>query len=620
MIGNLFTPDFKADFNLDDTRLVKPAQLQLFANWLAGAPDVFIDWETNGTNVRKGARPFMLGAYSPKQGAKIVDFRLCGDHGVEAVRDGLRKRGPGQRTRSFNFGFEYKMGRALGVDIGGDPWDSMLAAFAVNELRENYGEFGAFSQKALVWHELKKDPMWAKTVKAWQMANLGHTDGGFELIPASIMVPYNAEDLELGWELSEHLRKQVNIAGLDTLVAVDSLCAVEVALIEERGIAFDEQHARSLQAQYSEGMQREYKRILNALHTPFDPNSPQKLFGLLYGQFGLPMHEDQEKAGKVDDGVLEWMMTLPQVLEDPRKAEAIDAIRNWKEFHKLKDTYLMPWLYEWQEKGILYPNLFMMGAETRRFSARNPNLQNVPGRTDLGAAVRACLTSRLGWCTYSMDESQAEYRAFAHYSRASMLIEGYTKGGRAFDIHELVSAMLGVKRKVGKNLNFGCLYGMGLDKLARELLRSKPEAKLLLDQYHARLPEIKALRKDLEQQIRRLGYVRDVFGGRRHLKVEHAFKALNTICQMTVADLMRHAMVKAGPMIRAAGGNMLLQVHDEIAFELPGDDCRAHLPVLREIRAHAMEGFREFSVPFYSDCEQWSPNFSNMVKLDLEAA
>lgn len=617
----LFMPEFKADFNTADKRLVKPEQLQAAANWLAGTPDLFIDWEANGLDPRKGHRPFMLGAFAPDKGAKVFDFRFLGEAGVRAVRDGLNSRKMGQRIRSFNWALEYKFCRSLGIEPGGEPWCAMLAAFAVNELRPEYGEFGPHTQKALTWHELKKEPVFAKTVKAWLQSNTGQTSWGYELVPGSLIVPYNAEDLEMGWELSQCMERQVKANGQEELVAVDSLCAQEVVLIEERGIQFNEARARQLSDQFSREMKHHYQRILNALGRGIDPLSHSHMMGLLYGELGVPLHEDIEKAGKVDDDVMEWALSLPEIQANPRAVEIIDAVREWKELHKLKDTYLMPWTYEWQEGGIIYPHLNMMGARTRRFSAASPNLQNVPARTDRGALIRECLTSRPGFETYCMDESQAEYRAFANYSNEKHLVDGYRTGGRAFDIHELVSKLLGVKRKFGKNINFGILYGMGIAKLARSLLRSKEEAKLLMNQYYQRLPRVKAFRREMDDYVRRFGYVRDAFGGRRHLKPDESYKAVNSICQMTVANLMREAMVRAGPIIRRHGGHMLLQVHDELDFELPGDR-RDHVPALREIREEAMEGAfrRRFTVPLVSDCERWAPDCAHAEKMELEAA
>lgn len=600
--GSLFTmADAPMRWPVEDKRLVKPDQLTLLASWLLEAPELFVDYETTGLDARKGHKPFCVGLFSPNAGAKVVDFRYLGEPGLRAVRDGLGKRPATKRTIAFNCQFETGMSRALGFELGGKLWDPMMAAFAVNELRPDYGEFGAFSQKALCWHELHVDPVQAKAVNAWRSNN---GNPSYDHVPAELMVPYQCEDVELGWKLHSALLKQVQGNYQMDLVQTDSDLGRVVSDLEARGVQLDVAKAKGLIDRFQAERKHFTKEAFTALGRPFDLGSDTALFGILYGELGFPMHADLEKKGKLDKPVLQWMMSLPQC--DDRKRHLIQAVLEVRELDVLIDTFLLPWVYQWSKDGILYPNLNMRGARTRRFSAQDPNMQNVPTRTERGAMVRECIVSRDGWSTYSLDLSQAEYRAFTHYSRDPVLTNGY-KTQRDFDIHAQVAAMLGVKRKDGKNLNFGLLYGMGKDKLARSLLRSKADAEQLLNAYYARIPGIKRLKGELEGQVRRFGYIKDVFGGRRHLSVNDAYKALNSLCQMTVGNMIRRAMVRSYPIIKRAGGYLLLQIHDELAPEFPGDG--GHEQVLDQIREQAMEAFPEFSVPTVADVQRWTPSW-----------
>lgn len=633
---SLFTPDepVTGDFAcITDKRLVQAADLPKLVNWVRDSPELMLDWETTGVKVRQGYRAFMAGFYAPDLGARIVDFRHLPEAGVAAVRDGLLARG--QRTTvAFNSGFEHSHAQALGIKMG-PMWCSLSAAYATNELRKDYGEFGKLTQKALVHHELGVVPKYAIALDTWIHANVGRSDKGgpsyYNLAPPTLMVPYCCEDLETGWQLHKKLEKQVIANGQEELVRTDSALGPIIEEMQQRGMRLNVPRAMELVGIFSAELKKSVKIMFEALGHAFDYESHQKVFGILYGELHLPMHKDQEKAGSVDDDVIAWMLTLPQVKESPRLTAFLTALDDAREFVKLKNTYLLPWIYEWMKDGILYPNLNLTVARTRRFTADNPNLQNIPVRTKWARELRKLFISRDDFTTYSMDESQAEYRAFAHYSQDPGLLAAY-RSSRKADLHKEVSDWLEVDRDtVGKHLNFGMVYGLGEDKLSRKLLRPVNETKAILAKYHKRFTGIASLKAELKIQVARYGYVRDVFGGRRHMTPDEAYKGINSICQMTVANMIRRSMVRADPLIKAAGGHLLMQVHDELVVELPGTQREApehlnephthivrkdHLATLKHIREEAMEDFPEFSVPIISSCDRWAPNWYDTESVD----
>lgn len=607
----LFEPEFVPDWPLDDERLVRNSdEVQEFVRWAREAPELFIDFETTGTKW-KTDRPFLVGA-TDGQRVRIWDFRLTELDHVAPLKASLGARTG--LTVATHIAFEASMCRAMGFKLGGEYADPQKMAYATNELRQPYKDHGPLTQKALVKYELGKEPVFAAAVHSWLMSNFGTTDRGWDRVPGKLIFHYNIEDITQGYELFCKLRKQVESYGQTSLVRWDAACSDVVQRAEERGIAFDKVRAKELADQYSEDYKRAQTATFEALGRAFDVASNQKLYGLLYGEWGLPMHTDLEKEGKVDDTVLKWMLTLPQV-KGTKREQVIQGIHDMRELGKMKDTYLLPWLYEWCDGDVIRPNMYMEGAKTRRFSCNDPNLQNVPTRTEIGAHLRSCFVSRQGFTTYSMDESQAEYRAFAHYSGNQKLIEGY-RNQRDFDIHQTVADMLGIPRKPGKNTNFGVLYGMGRDKMARNLQMTKEQARAHLERYYKTITGIKEFRAKLAHEVKLHGYVRDVFGGRRHLDVKGVHKALNSLCQMTVANLMRRAMTLADPLITEAGGSILLQVHDELIFELPGT-YEDHWRVLMDVKHTAMENVPGFRVPFVSDCEQWDPNWQHGKTIEL---
>lgn len=601
-----------------DARLIKSEQIPFLVNWLRDSPELFIDYECAW-----GEEPFILGAFTPDKGARVVDFRFT-PQARQAVIDGLSARQLTQRTVAFNIGFEVMMSQRMGFTLGGQPWDPCAAAFAVNEMREPWGEFGPHTQKALCYHELKVAPKYALAIKEWLKANTGQSERHYELIPPSLIIPYNAEDLELGWRLHKHLEAQVERNRQVRLVQTDSELGAVVERLQRRGIAFDKDLAVSLLADISNRRKSSQARIIEALDgRAIDVLKDQSLFGLIYGTWKLPLHEREEKTGSLDAEVLEWMLLQPDLTG--KQKVVIKETLELREFDKMTGTYLLPWTYEHSKEvdggRIINPHLNQMGPRTRRFSATNPNMQNVPTRTDLGKLIRAVFRNRKGYTTYSMDESQAEYRTMAHYCNARALIEAY-KTDPTVDFHQITSDMMKLPRKVGKNVNLGKVYGMGIAKLMRSCNCSEAEARAIDTKYNRMIPELIPHRKMLEHFVKQHGYIVDEFGGRRHIPAIHAHIALNTEQQMTVADLIREAMVRAAPLIYKAGGEMLLQVHDEIIFELPGDTpeaLEAHKPVLRTIKHEAMENYPQFRVPFKSDVNRWVPDWSHEVEVNLAA-
>lgn len=590
---------------IDDKRLVRPHHLEAFSRWVRDSPVIVLDYEGDGLEARRGHRSFMAGVYAPDKGARVVDFRLTGEAGKRALADALRARTG--ITIGHNLKHELSQSWAEGWEIGGQLWDNQAAAFALNEKLKSTG------QKALVHDMLKRATPFADALHTWMELNLGTSKRGHELNPNELEVPYNIEDVTDAWDLYCLLRPQVEKAGMLQLVLTDSELCRPVAEMEDTGMAYDGNHAEVLIKDFSAKRAAIYKRISASVGRPIDVSSHATLFGLLYGEYKLPLHKDLEKEGSLDDDVLKWMVSLKTA-----RTPLIQDIRDWRELDKLLGTYLLPWTYEHQYKGHLFGNLNSCGPETRRFSADSPNLQNIPHRTVFGDMLRECFLTLVGWQTYSFDYSQVEYRMFAHYAGEPRLVQGY-RTNPLFDIHAEVGLLINMLRDLAKHINFGILYGMGLDKLARKLGVSKDAAKAILDEYHKKIPSAKALKKRLEDLIRRSGFVATALGGRRHLTLDEAYKALNTLCQMSGADLMRRALVRTYPIVKAAGGKMTITIHDEVQFKLPGNDWREHIPTLKKVKA-AMEDNPEFTVPMIAACDRYAPNWAHMEGIDLAVA
>lgn len=613
---HLFTatpPTFPAE-DRADPRLVRPRQLGTLVKWAQSSKVMSVDFECDGLKPWKGATPHAFGFYEPKAGAKVVDLRFlagCRDAAVEAVRDALK--GRTGETRFHNASMELMHTQAfLGVEIGGGIWDNYDAAFALNELRtQRDADFGPYSQKGLVRAELGREAIFAKAVHAWLKSTFGAEKSRwkYNLLPAELHTNYLCEDVKDCFELGEHFLPQVEREGMLELVRIDSelqRCIADMSLF---GLRIDFDGAMRLHEELARGKAQAVRRLADAAGRPIDPASSTKLFGLFFGHLHLPQHPDAEKTGKLDDSVLSWMLTLEQCKEGTAARECVEAVRDYREAHVLDDTFIMPWLYEYRDGDVIHPDLDARGTDTRRFSSRKPNLQNIPN----DPRVRGLIMAPEGMVSYSVDESQGEYRIFTHYCGEPRLVRGYREDPN-FDIHQDVANALGLPRKPAKNLNFGILFGMGKDKLARSLLVTKQRAQEILDDYYSKLPTIKKLKRDIETTIKKRGYLKSVLNGRRHLKPDEHYKGLNTLTQMSIADILRRAMVMMRPALRKVGGWMQLQVHDEVLFSLPGTSPAEHVDTIQEVNRSMTEV--KLRVPLKSDTEYWTTNWAEAKPLE----
>lgn len=599
-----FTATQRAPEWVEDKRMVRPEQLDSLERWVRSTPELVVDYETNGLKTWKGFKPFMVGFFAPDKGAKVVDLRLLGDAGLRAVRDGLSKREG--VTIAHNFKMELSHSRALGFELGGKLWCNYAAYFALDEREES------LAQDELVRKYLKRDtPQW-RALAHWMNTNLGGVREGHELNPNTLEVPYSCEDVTDCWDLYVAARKRCP-ASQEELIWTDGALTRPVSEMEENGLHLDLERCAALTAEWGEQRAQCYRNVCRIVGGNPDLASHQTLFGLLYGRYRLPMHADIEKQGKLDHDVLMWMLTLPEVVGNADLHTLITSVLQWRELSKLLDTYLLPWQYEHGSDGILHPNLNLCVAETRRFTADNPNLQNIPTRTDLGKLLRACVIASIDEEVWCLDYSQIEYRGFAHYSGEPRLVQGYHKDP-SFDIHALVGSLCGVSRSDGKHLNFGMLYGMGVEKLRRKLRCGLDRARSILDTYHKQIPTVKRLKQKLEAEIKAKGYISDCFGGRRHLAGNDAYKALNSLCQMTAANLMRRAMVACYPALKAAGAKQRLQIHDEMKFGLPRGEF-TNLQVVDECQ-QLMTRASPMSVPCLVDAEFYREDWAHLSKME----
>ena len=373
--------------------------------------------------------------------------------------------------------------------------------------------------------------------------------------------------------------------------------------IEEKGIRIDP----GIFAELSEGLARDIstieRKVATAAGTDFNINSPKQLAFLLFEKLGLPPVKKTKTGYSTDVDVLERLKDLHEIPS---------LVLEYRTVAKIRSTYVdvLPGRIDPRD-GRIHTTLSQTQAATGRLSSSDPNLQNIPIRTELGRRIRAGFVAEKGNLFVGADYSQVELRLLAHLSGDAELIRRFRQGE---DIHTATAAaVFGVDpsavtpelRRRAKVINFGILYGMSPFGLSRELGIGGKEAKMYIDHYFDRYPGVKEYIDGLKITARKDGYVLTIMGRRRTLKdIDSRNKvlreaaermAINTPIQGSAADLIKMAMIRVDREFREAGmeARLILQVHDELIVEAPEREADASERILKE----AMEGVAKLSVP-----------------------
>jgi DNA polymerase-1 len=371
--------------------------------------------------------------------------------------------------------------------------------------------------------------------------------------------------------------------------------------MERRGISVDRAILARLSGAFAQSLARLEAEIHVLAGEPFNIGSPKQMGDILFGKLGLP------GAKKTPTGA--WA-TGADILEDlaDQGHELPRRILDWRQLSKLKSTYTdaLPGFIN-PATGRVHTSYALAATTTGRLSSSDPNLQNIPVRTEEGRRIRTAFVAVPGTKLVSADYSQIELRLLAHIADIAALKQAFADG---IDIHAMTaSEMFGVPvkgmdpavRRRAKAINFGIIYGISAFGLANQLGIGRDEAGAYIRTYFQRFPGIRDYMEATKEACRRDGYVTTIFGRRAHYPdiasknpAQRAFNeraAINAPIQGSAADIIRRAMIRMEPALDAAGlkAAMLLQVHDELIFEVPEDEVERTLPVVRAVMAGAAE-------------------------------
>ena len=414
-----------------------------------------------------------------------------------------------------------------------------------------------------------------------------------------------AEAADMTLRLASHLRAEVEAEPELTKLYddIDLPLAHVLHRMEQAGVQLD----CDVLAEMSSKLRGDIRHLESSIHekagVEFNVNSPKQLGDVLFNRLGLPR---PFKSGKG-----KTISTAQDVLEGlAAEHEIVKLVLEFRQLTKLKSTYIdsLPLLCR---NGRLHTSFNQAATATGRLSSTNPNLQNIPIRTELGREIRAAFVASPGKLLVGADYSQIELRLLAHYSQDPLLLEAYRTGK---DIHTLTAAeVFGVPpmlidaehRRRAKAVNFGIVYGLSPFGLAQQLGIEQKEAKRFIEAYFERYAGVRVFIDATLEQARRDGFVRNLFGRKRpipdllsknpNLRGFAERTAVNTPLQGTAADLIKIAMLRLERELRTRGleTKMLLQVHDELVLEAPEPEVE----LVKQLVKECMEGAHALSVP-----------------------
>ncbi|MCX8995637.1 DNA polymerase I [Rhizobiaceae bacterium BDR2-2] len=503
-----------------------------------------------------------------------------------------------------NLKYDYLLMKRLGIEIAGFD-DTMLLSYVLEAGTGSHG-MDALSER---W--LGHTPIAYKEV-----AGSGKGAVTFDMVEIARATAYAAEDADVTLRLWHVLKPRLIAEGLATVYErLERPLVPVLARMEERGISVDRQILSRLSGELAQKAAAFEAEIYELAGETFNVGSPKQLGDILFGKMSLP-GGSKTKTGQ-------WS-TSAQVLEDLAAAghDLPRKIVDWRQLTKLKSTYTdaLPGFIHPETKRV-HTSYSLAATTTGRLSSSEPNLQNIPVRTAEGRKIRTAFIASPGHKLVSADYSQIELRVLAHVAEIPQLCRAFDEG---IDIHAMTaSEMFGVPvegmpaevRRRAKAINFGIIYGISAFGLANQLGIERSEAGEYIKRYFERFPGIRDYMDKTKAEAREKGYVETIFGRRAYypeirssnpqVRAFNERAAINAPIQGSAADIIRRAMIRMEGALSHAGlgekAKMLLQVHDELIFEVEDEAVEATLGVVTQTMENATRPSLEMKVPLKVD-------------------
>jgi DNA polymerase-1 len=544
---------------------------------------------------------------------------------------------PARTSYAHNAKFDIELLAQAGIDVRSITLDTMLAAILLGKRA---------GLKELALHELGTE-----MTEITALIGSGKKQRSFAEVAIQDATPYAAADADMTLRLADRLHTQ-----LEAAPGIRALCYdLEVPLVpvlvsmERAGIGLDVAYMRQLGETLGKRIMQVEDQIYDAAGEKFNINSGIQLGSILFEKLGLPTTGLSKTATGRYSLTADALEKLSlRLAEAGDQHEILEQVLHYRQLAKLKSTYVdaLPDLVN-PQTGRIHTSFNQLGTATGRLSSNNPNLQNIPVRTDEGNAIRRAFVAAPGHVFIAADYSQIELRVLAHITQDPNLVQVFQQGQ---DIHAATAAQLfGVpaaevdknQRRIAKTVVFGVIYGISSFGLAQRTDLGRSEAQALIDALFARFPGIRAYIDRTLETGRNQGYVQSLFGRRRsvpdlssenHNRRQAAEReAINAPIQATAADIMKLAMLRVADALGRHGlhTRLLLQVHDELIFEVPHDetDTLHHLvrdamenvmqsehPLVRKL----MQSEHPFDIPLGVDIAI-GPNWEEMEEIGQDA-
>lgn len=511
-----------------------------------------------------------------------------------------------------NLKFDISVLAAAGIHTAGIACDTMLASYCLNPSRMSHG-----------LKNLSAEILGVAMTQIDELIGTGKNRVTMDEVQVEKAAPYAAADAVAVLRLAEVFQPQMKKENLSELFSTVEMPLVDILCrMESMGMKIDRHYLEDLGDDFAKKLGLLETELNTIAGTVFNPNSPKQLSVILFDQLKLPVIRKTKTGNSTDEEVLRQLSS-----QHPLPAKVIE----YRELQKLKSTYIDSLLEKAEPLSDRVHTSFNQAVTaTGRLSSSDPNLQNIPIRTEYGRRIRAAFVPADGFTLVSADYSQIDLRALAHISGDTALIEAFRRGD---DIHSATAREvfgLGAEevpddlRRIAKSINFGIVYGMSAYSLSQQLEIPAGKAKEYIDSYFARYAGVRRWMDEVVVEARKKGFVTTLLGRIRYLPDINASNgnvrgfaermALNTPIQGTSADIIKRAMIDIDKAFHNAGSKsrMLVQVHDELLFEAPVGQLAAECRIIR----HCMEKAVTLSVPLVAEISA-GKNWNDMETVEV---
>lgn len=582
-------------------------QLQSLTAVLKSATLIAFDTETTSTSPRDSQPVGYSFAWGPGQAA-YIPLRAPAHEPILPIDEvnvaiAPIMADPLIRKVGQNIKFDLVVMRNQNIAVSGLLCDTMVADYLLDPGQRNHS-----------LDDISKRRLHHETIPITHLIGSGKQQACMDQVALPMIAEYASEDADVPWRLTDALISELTSLELMNLFERIEMPLVEVlADMEYNGIRVLPEKLAAMSGLFDQRIAQLRQRIIELAGEEFNPDSPKQLAAILFDKLKLPVIKRTPSGPSTD----------VEVLQELSEHEIAGTLIEYRQLTKLKGTYIdaLPKLIS-SVTGRIHTSFRQDVAATGRLSSSDPNLQNIPIRTEEGRQIRSAFCAgEDGWQLLAADYSQIELRVLAHYCRDANLIEAFQNDR---DIHSQVAAQVyavpldqvtSAQRRSAKAINFGIIYGQSPYGLAKSLRISKDEAAAFIEAYFAGLPGVQEFIIETLSDCRQRGWVSTLFGRRRQVKGVRNFRelteakrrvlieperiAVNTVIQGTAADLIKLAMVNVWRRLRRSKlqARLLLQIHDELIFEAAPDD----MPALEQMVREEMIGVIKLAVPLKVD-------------------